>query len=131
MKTKTKSIVGILMSSLVILFMLFDVIMKFIQPKEVVETTLSLGFQQEHIVTIGVLGFAVTLLYAIPKTSLIGMILMTGYFGGAIAINFRMDHPLFSHILFPIYLATLAWGGLLLRYPALKTHLLNPTKSQS
>ncbi len=129
MKTKTKSFSGIIMSSLVILFMLVDAIMKFIQPKEVIEGTLSLGFQQHHIVTIGILGFVATLLYAIPKTSLIGIILLTGYFGGAIATNLRMDQPLFSHILFPIYLAILAWGGLFLRFPALKNLLLNPIKN--
>lgn len=131
MQQKTKSIVGSVMSGLVILFMLADGMMKLIQPKEVVEATLNLGFQQHHISTIGLLGLAVTMLYMIPKTSFIGAILTTGYFGGAIATNFRMDQPLFSHILFPVYLSILLWGGLLLRYPKLIQSLTKPNHQES
>lgn len=125
MNKPKRSIPGIIMSGLVVAFMLFDSIFKFVQPQEVVEATLELGYQQHHIATIGALGLLVTTLYIIPRTSLIGIILMTGYFGGAIATNFRMDNPLFSHILFPVYLAILAWGGLLLRRPHLKSIFIN------
>lgn len=113
------------MSGLVVAFMLFDSIFKFIQPQEVVDSTFELGYQQHHIAIIGALGLLVTMLYVVPRTAVIGMILMTAYFGGAIATNFRMDNPLFSHILFPVYLAILAWGGLLLRRPQLKSIFTN------
>ncbi|MDR8393732.1 DoxX family protein [Aliifodinibius sp. S!AR15-10] len=103
------------MSGIVILFMLADSIFKFIQPEAVVEGTVELGYAQHHLVTIGVLGLLSILLYAYPQTSVLGALLLTGYFGGAIATHVRLDNPLFSHILFPVYLAILAWGGLWLR----------------
>jgi len=118
-----------IMSGLVILFMLFDAIMKFIQPDEVIEGTVKLGFHESQILPIGIIGLLATLCYIVPRTSVIGAILLTGYFGGAIATNFRLDQPLFSHVLFPIYLSILMWGGLILRYPALKSFLLTPTSS--
>lgn len=104
-----------IMSWLIILFMLFDSIGKFMQPAEVVEGTVSLGYAQHHLVPIGILGLISTILYAVPRTSLLGAVLLTAYFGGAIATHIRMDAPLFTHLLFPVYLAVLAWGGLWLR----------------
>ena len=104
-----------IMSGLVILFMLFDSIFKFVKPTTVVEGTLTLGYAEHHIVVIGLLGFISILLYAIPRTSFLGAVLLTGYFGGAIATHFRLDNPLFTHTLFPVYLAVLAWGGIWLR----------------
>lgn len=101
-----------IMSGIVILFMLLDSIMKFIQPAQVVEGTVTLGFAAHHIIPIGILGLISILLYAYPKTSILGAILLTGYWGGAIATHVRLDNPLFSHILFPVYLGILAWGGL-------------------
>ena len=103
------------MSGLVILFMLFDSIYKFIKPVPVVEGTLELGYSEHHIIVMGILGFLSILLYAIPRTSFLGAVLLTGYFGGAIATHLRMDNPLFTHTLFPVYLAVLAWGGIWLR----------------
>ena len=104
-----------IMSGLVILFMLADSIFKFIQPVEVVQGTIDLGWAAHHIAVIGALGLLSIVLYAIPRTAVLGAILLTGYFGGAIATHLRLDNPLFSHILFPVYLAILAWGGLWLR----------------
>ena len=104
-----------IMSGLVILFMLADSIFKFIQPAEVVQGTIDLGWASHHIAVIGTLGLLSIVLYAIPRTAVLGAILLTGYFGGAIATHLRLDNPLFSHILFPVYLAILAWGGLWLR----------------
>ncbi|MCM3621718.1 DoxX family protein [Brevibacillus borstelensis] len=104
-----------IMSGLVILFMLFDSIFKFIQPAPVVEGTLQLGYAQHHLAVIGTLGLISTILYAIPRTAFLGAVLLTGYFGGAIATHIRMDAPLFSHVLCPVYLAVLAWGAIWLR----------------
>ncbi|ANY68373.1 hypothetical protein BBD42_19265 [Paenibacillus sp. BIHB 4019] len=104
-----------IMSGLVILFMLFDGIMKLIKPAVVVESTLELGFQEHHIVILGVLALISTILYALPRTSFLGVVLLTGYFGGVIATHLRLDAPLLSNTLFPVYLAVLAWGGIWLR----------------
>lgn len=92
-----------------------DSIFKFIQPEEVVQGTLELGYAEHHIAIIGALGLISVLLYAFPRTSLLGAVMLTGYWGGAVATNLRMDLPLFSNILFPVYLAVLAWGALWLR----------------
>lgn len=103
------------MSGIVILFMLMDGIAKFFKPEEVLTGTLDLGFQIHHINTLGALAVISTVLYSLPRTSLLGMVLLTGYYGGVIATHLRLDNPLFTHILFPVYLAVLAWGGLWLR----------------
>ncbi|MGE5703727.1 MAG: DoxX family protein [Clostridia bacterium] len=103
------------MSWLVILFMLFDSISKLFKPAAVVEGTLTLGYAEHHLVVIGTLGLLSTILYAIPRTAVLGAVLLTSYFGGAIATQIRIDAPLFTHILFAVYLAVLMWGGLWLR----------------
>lgn len=118
-----------IMSGLVILFMLMDSIMKFIQPQQVIDGTLALGFGAEHIVTLGILGLTCTLLYAFPRTSILGAILLTAYFGGAVATHVRLNNPLFTHILFTVYLGILAWGGLWIRNGKLR-ELFRGTDSQ-
>ncbi|WP_020528274.1 DoxX family protein [Flexithrix dorotheae] len=116
-----KSTLGMIMSGLVIAFMLMDTLFKFIRPQEVIDTTSELGWPVHHILTMGLLSLVVTILYLIPRTAILGAILMTGFFGGAIASNLRVDNPLFSHVLFPVYIGILAWGGLLLRNPQVKS----------
>jgi hypothetical protein len=103
-----------IMSGIVILFMLFDSIMKLIMPPEVVEATVALGYAKHHIPVIGVLALICTALYIIPRTSVPGAVLLTGYYGGVVATHLRLDNPLFTHTLFPVYLAIMAWGALLL-----------------
>jgi hypothetical protein len=103
------------MSGIAILFMLLDSIMKLFKPAFVVDSTVSLGYQEHHIFLIGILGLLSTILYALPRTTILGAVLLTGYFGGVIATQVRLDAPLFSTILFPVYLAVLVWGGLWLR----------------
>lgn len=117
MPTPSKKVLWIswIMSGIVILFMLMDSIMKFIQPAEVVTGTLELGYSTHHLLPIGILGLTSILLYAYPKTSVLGVLLLTAYWGGAIATHVRLDNPLLTHILFPVYLAVLAWGGIWLR----------------
>lgn len=107
--------ISYVMSGLVILFMLMDSVMKFIKPAEVVEGTLALGFTEHHLTIIGTLGLLATLLYAFPRTSVLGAILLTAYFGGAVATHVRLNNPLFSHTLFTVYFGIFVWGGLWLR----------------
>jgi hypothetical protein len=108
------------MSALPVLFLLVDGAMKLIKPAPVVEGTLQLGYPESVIVGLGIVLLACVALYAIPQTSILGAILLTGYLGGAVATHVRVGNPLFSHILFPIYVATLVWGGIYLRDPRLR-----------
>src|SRR5437868_13479137 len=102
---------GRVLSGLVILFMLFDSILKLLKPEVVVQSTVGeFGFKESHIVPFGILALIATLLYALPKTAVPGAILLTAYFGGAIASQVRIGNPLFSHTLFPVYLGILTWA---------------------
>jgi hypothetical protein len=118
--SKTTLWISYIMSGLVILFMLMDSIMKFVKPPEVIEGTLALGFAEQHLAIIGALGLISTLLYIFPRTSILGAILLTAYFGGAVATHVRLNNPLFSHILFTVYFGILIWGGLWLRNSKLR-----------
>lgn len=99
------------MSGVVVLFMLFDGIGKIAKPAQVVEGTLALGFAERHLGLIGILGLLCTILYAVPRTRFLGALLLTGYLGGAVAAQVRVDSPLLTNVLFPIYTAILAWGA--------------------
>jgi hypothetical protein len=70
---------------------------------------------ESQIITIGVILLVCTILYLIPQTAVLGAILLTGYLGGAVATNFRVQAPLFSNVLFPVYLGIFVWLGLYLR----------------
>lgn len=113
--TKPARWIGRIFSGLAILFMLMDAVFKFFKAQEAIDATVELGYGEQHLVLLGVLALIPTALYAIPRTSVLGAVLLTGYFGGAIATHVRLDNPLFSHTLFPVYLAILMWGGLWLR----------------
>lgn len=107
---------GRIMSGFVILFMLFDSILKFIKPPEVIQTTVhELGYPESSIFWMGLFSLIPTILYAIPRTSVLGAVLLTAHLGGAIASHLRVGNPLFSHMLFPVYVAILMWGGIWLR----------------
>ena len=122
---KSQRWVSYIMSGLVILFMLLDSIMKFFKPQQVIDGTLALGYGEEHIIILGILGITSTLLYAFPRTSILGAILLTAYFGGAVATHVRLNNPLFTHTLFTVYLGVLAWTGLCLRNHKLRELIRN------
>jgi hypothetical protein len=106
---------GRILTGLVVLFLTFDVAIKLVGAKVAVDGTTQLGYAPHHVLTIGLIGLVCLILYVIPRTAPLGAVLWTGYFGGAIATHLRLDNPLFSHILFPIYVAALLWGALYLR----------------
>ena len=106
---------GRILGALSTLFLLMDGVMKLIKPAPVVEATVRLGYPESVIQSLGVILLVCTILYIIPRTSILGAILLTGYLGGAVAANVRVGNPLFSHTLFPVYVALLVWGGLYLR----------------
>jgi hypothetical protein len=107
--------VGRVMSGLVIAFMLLDGAMKLVPLDVVVTTSEQMGIPGSLARPLGIIGLVCTLLYAFPRTSVLGAILLTGYLGGAIASHFCLNDPIFTHTLFGLYLGLLAWGGLYLR----------------
>lgn len=111
---------GWVISGLVTAFMLFDAVGKFVKPAAVVEAFARTGWPIELSATIGAILLFCTILYVVPQTSVLGAILLTGYLGGAVATNLRLENPLFSHTLFPVYFGVLVWVGLWLREPALE-----------
>lgn len=117
---KTSRIIGWILSIIVILFMLFDVFGKFAKPEAVIKGTMDLGYPESSITLLGIILLICTLLYVFPKTALLGAVLLTGYLGGAVATHIRVENPLFTHILFPVYLGILLWLGLYLRSPKLR-----------
>ena len=101
-------------------FLILDSVLKFVQPVEVVEQTVLLGYEPDVLIPLGITLLISTILYLIPQTAVLGAILLTGYLGGAVATHVRIDHPLFTHTLFPVYLGILIWLGLYLRDPRLR-----------
>ena len=106
---------GLVMSGLVIAFLLFDCAIKLVPMSIVTETMAALGYPPGLERGLGVLTLVCVLLYAVPRTAVLGAILLTGLFGGAMATHLRIGSPLFSHLLFGLYLGLLVWGGLYLR----------------
>jgi hypothetical protein len=113
--SKTMLWTGRVMSAIVVLFLLFDSIMKLIKVAPVTEAFAQLGYPDSLARGIGVIVLACAVLYAIPKTAVLGAILTTGLLGGAIASHLRLGDPIFTHTLFGVYLGLLAWGGLYFR----------------
>jgi len=114
---KWSSWIGYGLSGLVILFMLFDGGIKLVPLDIVITATAELGYPAsvELARGLGILGLVCTALYAYPRTSVLGAILLTGYLGGAVATHLRVGSPVFSHMLFGVYLGIMLWGGLYLR----------------
>jgi len=114
---------GRVLSGLAVLFLLFDAGVKVLQHPMAVQGTVELGYPQGVLVTLGILQLVCLALYLIPRTAVLGAILWTGYLGGAVATHVRIGHPLFSHVLFPVYVAALLWVGLWLRDERIRTVL--------
>jgi hypothetical protein len=116
---------GRVLSGLVILFLLFDGAIKLVPWPVVTETMDRIGYGSSETLarSLGIITIVCTLLYAIPPTSILGAILLTGYLGGAMASHLRIGSPLFSHILFGFYLGLMLWGGLWLRDKSLRASI--------
>jgi hypothetical protein len=117
MTTKAALWTGRVLSGLVILFLTVDGAIKLIPIQPVTDSLRELGYPTSGSFArfLGVVTLVGTGLYAWPRTSLLGAVLLTGLMGGAIATHLRLDHPLFSHTLFGVWLGLLLWGGLWLR----------------
>ncbi len=106
---------GRIVSGLVVVAMLFDASIKILRVPAAVEGTTRSVIPRTSILPIGLVLLVCVILYAIPRTSILGAILLTGYLGGAVATNVRISSPLLSYGLVPAYIGVLAWGGLFLR----------------
>ena len=106
---------GRILSGIAVLFLAFDAAMKILAVPAAVEGTTQLGYPASTLLGIGMVQLVCLALYLIPRTAPLGAILWTGYLGGAIATHVRVGNPLFTHVLFPIYVAALLWVGLWLR----------------
>jgi hypothetical protein len=116
---------GRVLSGLVVLFLLFDGAIKLMPLQVVIDTAVPLGWPADPALwrTLGVVLIASALLYAYPRTSILGAILITAYLGGAIATHVRIGSPPFSHTLFGVYLGIALWVGLWLRDPRMRALL--------
>jgi DoxX-like protein len=106
---------GRIATGIVVLFLAFDVGIKFSGASAAVKGTTDLGFAAGQLLPIALIELTCFVLYLIPRTAPLGAVLFTGYLGGAIATHLRLGNPLFTHVLFPIYVAALLWGGLYAR----------------
>jgi hypothetical protein len=106
---------GRIISALPVLFLLFDAVIHIMRVGPVDQAFVDLGWPASLSPTLGIIELICVVLYVIPRTSVLGAVLLTGYLGGAVATNLRVGLPLFSHVLFPVYVGVLLWGGLYLR----------------
>jgi hypothetical protein len=114
---------GHALSALAVLFLLFDSLGKLFQVEAVVAGSTALGYPAGTVFPLGVVLLLCVVVYVLPATSVLGAVLLTGYLGGAIATHVRVGNPLFSHVLFPVYVALVLWGGLYLREDRLRALL--------
>ena len=113
--SKARLYTGYAMSGVIALFLLMDAVMKFTRAAPVLESNRQLEIPLSLTPVLGIIALVCLVLYIVPATAVLGAILFTGYLGGAIAIHVRVGNPLFTHILFPIYVALFLWGGLWFR----------------
>lgn len=120
--TRAQRVAGMILSGLVIAFLVFDGVIKLIPLPVVTETMSGLGYSADPALArlLGVITLGCAILYGTPRTSVLGAILLTGLLGGAIATHLRVGSPIFSHLLFGVYIGVIAWGGLYLRYEAVR-----------
>jgi hypothetical protein len=107
--------IGRACSGVAVLFLVFDTTLKVLRLGPAIEGTISLGYPESSVQWIGLVELVCLALYVVPRTSLFGALLFTGYLGGAVATHVRIGSPLLTHVLFPVYVALLLWGGLYLR----------------
>jgi hypothetical protein len=113
--TKSRLWTGRILMGFTIVFLLFVSVGELLKVPQVLAATLELGYPISIVFPLGVVLAICTILYAVPATSILGAILLTGYLGGAVATHVRAGNPWFSHILVPVYLGAMIWGGLYLK----------------
>ncbi|MBD8056042.1 DoxX family protein [Rhodococcus ruber] len=114
-------IAGLVITGLVVLFLLFDAAIHVLNVDQARQAMIDLGFDPNLNYVIGVVMLVCLALYLVPVTSILGAVLLTGYLGGAVATNMFNEMPLFSTILFPVYVGVFVWAGLYLRDPVVRS----------
>jgi len=122
---------GRVLSGLAVAFLIVDSVGKLLEVQPVIDGTKQLGYSPDIVFGLGVTLLSCVLAYLVPRTSVLGAVLLTGYLGGAVATHVRVGNPLFTHVLFPTYVAALLWGGLMLRDTRLHAFLPWRDRSQS
>jgi hypothetical protein len=117
---KKRHTAGYVLTTLVALFLAFDAVLKVLRLAPAIQGTTELGYPIETVFVIGAIETVCLVLYLVPRTSVLGALLLTGYLGGAIATHVRVGSPLLGYTLFPIYVAAMVWGGLYLREARLR-----------
>ncbi len=117
---RTARRVGLALTALVTLFLLVDAVTKLLRVPAVVDATTTMGFPASAVPVIGGTLLACLALYLVPRTAVLGAVLLTGYLGGAVCAQLRIEAPLLSTLLFPVYVGVLVWLGLYLRSAALR-----------
>ena len=127
--TRMRLVSSYILTAFAGLFLVFDTVVKLLKLPSAIQGTTELGYPASTVIWIGLIELICLTLYLVPRTSVLGALLLTGYLGGAIATHVRAGSPLLSHTLFPIYIAFLLWGGLYLRETQL--HALLPFRAQN
>ena len=122
---------GRVISGLAVAFLIFDSVGKLLEVSPVIDGTKRLGYPPDVVFNLGVTLLSCVLVYMSPRTSVLGAVLLTGYLGGAVATHVRVGSPVFTHVLFPTYVAALLWGGLMLRDARLRAFLPWGNRSRS
>ena len=120
--SKSKLWTGRILTIVTVLFMLFDITGHFVKPAPVIDAFARLGIPISLSVAIGIILLICIILYAIPRTAILGALLLTGYLGGAVSIHLRAESSLFETT-FPILLGILAWAGIYLREDHLRAFI--------
>jgi len=120
---------GKFLSGLAAFLLALDSLGKLARAQPVLDGTTQLGYSINTVVPLGLLLLACVVIYVVPRTAVLGALLLTGYLGGAVATHVRVGNPLFTHVLFPTYVAALIWGGLMLRDARLRA--LAPWRRQA
>lgn len=107
--------IGWVLGGLAAAFLVFDGVIHVLMLQPVIDSAVALGYPLQAMRAIGVLELACLVLYLVPRTSILGAVLLTGYLGGAMSAQVRVESPLFSTALFPVYVAIAVWGALYLR----------------
>ena len=118
--SRAASRTGLVLTVLITLFLLFDAVTKLMGVPDVAKATEQMGFADSALPVIGAVLLVCLALYLIPRTAILGAVLLTGYLGGAVCAQLRIDAPLFSTMLFPVYFGIVVWVALYLRSAALR-----------
>jgi|HubBroStandDraft_2_1064218.scaffolds.fasta_scaffold249543_1 hypothetical protein len=119
--SKKSVLAGRILTGLVVVFLLFDATIHLLKPAPVVEGFAKLGYPIHLAVVLGVVELVCIALYLFPRTSILGAVLLTGYLGGAIAVQLPTGNSLFGEVLFPVYVGAMVWGGIYLRDERLRS----------